>query len=255
MADRVCLVAGCDRASFLPGSGRGWCGLHYQRWKRHGDPLGLRPAVVGILPCKIADCEDLVRARHLCLKHYTRWKRYGDALVRLPGDVRDGCRVCPGCGCDKPLSDWTNGQCKACAAARAARYRATNPTQRVTGTPKTCDCCGQSFLANGRRSRYCSTPCFEAHRHKANWKHQIARRTRLRNAFVEAFDRKEIFDRDGWICQICDNPVDRSAPFPDPMSPSLDHIVPLARGGLHSRANAQTACLGCNVRKGVRLTA
>jgi 5-methylcytosine-specific restriction endonuclease McrA len=37
--------------------------------------------------------------------------------------------------------------------------------------------------------------------------------------------------------------------FPDPLSPSLDHVVPLARGGEHTYGNVRTACLGCNVRK------
>ena len=34
MADRLCVIAGCDR----PLRARGWCTLHYQRWQRHGDP-------------------------------------------------------------------------------------------------------------------------------------------------------------------------------------------------------------------------
>jgi 5-methylcytosine-specific restriction endonuclease McrA len=32
----------------------------------------------------------------------------------------------------------------------------------------------------------------------------------------------------------------------------LDHIVPLAKGGLHSRANTACACNGCNMKKGAR---
>jgi 5-methylcytosine-specific restriction endonuclease McrA len=36
---------------------------------------------------------------------------------------------------------------------------------------------------------------------------------------------------------------------PDPMSPSLDHILPLSKGGTHEPRNVQLAHLGCNVRK------
>jgi hypothetical protein len=32
---RTCAIEGCDR----PVRGHGWCHMHYQRWRRHGDPL------------------------------------------------------------------------------------------------------------------------------------------------------------------------------------------------------------------------
>src|SRR5699024_2990102 len=59
------------------------------------------------------------------------------------------------------------------------------------------------------------------------------------------------FDRDGWICGICDDPVDRAMEYPDPMSVSLDHIIPLSKGGSHTPENVQCAHLDCNLRKGV----
>lgn len=34
-ACRSCAVDGCDR----PPHGSTWCGMHYQRWRKHGDPL------------------------------------------------------------------------------------------------------------------------------------------------------------------------------------------------------------------------
>lgn len=34
---------------------------------------------------------------------------------------------------------------------------------------------------------------------------------------------------------------------------SVDHIVPLARGGSHSADNVQSAHLLCNLRKGARV--
>ena len=32
----ICSVAACNK----PATHRGWCGVHYGRWRRHGDPLG-----------------------------------------------------------------------------------------------------------------------------------------------------------------------------------------------------------------------
>ena len=93
------------------------------------------------------------------------------------------------------------------------------------------------------------------HRGKANWKNVNKRRMRLRSALVEVFDRSEIFERDAWVCQLCMELTDRSAIWPDPLMPSLDHIIPVSRGGKHSRANAQTSHLGCNIRKGANIPA
>lgn len=69
---------------------------------------------------------------------------------------------------------------------------------------------------------------------------------------VEIFDRADVFERDGWVCQLCGEPVDRNLKYPDLGSKSLDHILPLSKGGEHSRANTQLTHLGCNIRKGAR---
>ena len=59
-----------------------------------------------------------------------------------------------------------------------------------------------------------------------------------------------VYERDGWVCGICGDSVDKSLKWPDPMSPSLDHIQPLSKGGHHVLSNVQLAHLECNVRKG-----
>lgn len=72
-----------------------------------------------------------------------------------------------------------------------------------------------------------------------------ARRARLLGAFVEHVDPKTVYDRDQGICGICGQPV-------GPSVASIDHIVPLAKGGKHSYRNVQLAHLSCNLRKGAR---
>lgn len=64
--------------------------------------------------------------------------------------------------------------------------------------------------------------------------------------------RAAVFRRSAWVCQLCQEPVDRLRKFPDPGSASLDHVVPLSRGGHHVLANCQLAHLGCNSSKGAR---
>jgi 5-methylcytosine-specific restriction endonuclease McrA len=44
--------------------------------------------------------------------------------------------------------------------------------------------------------------------------------------------------------------VDKALTYPDLMSQSLDHVVPLAEGGLHTYANTRIAHLTCNITRG-----
>ena len=81
------------------------------------------------------------------------------------------------------------------------------------------------------------------------------RRMKIAQATVEVFDPMEVFDRDRWVCQLCNEPVDRDAEYPDPGYRSLDHVVPISKGGEHSRRNTQLAHLGCNVAKSNRMAA
>lgn len=82
---------------------------------------------------------------------------------------------------------------------------------------------------------------------------RIARRMRRRYAEMDAVEpivRRVVFERDGWICQLCGEPVDPDLRAPDPESASLDHRIPIARGGDHTYDNIQLAHFGCNARKG-----
>lgn len=63
----------------------------------------------------------------------------------------------------------------------------------------------------------------------------------------------DIFDRDGWICGICDLPVDPNLSFPHRFSASLDHVVPLSLAGSHTRKNVRCSHLTCNVARGNRV--
>lgn len=52
------------------------------------------------------------------------------------------------------------------------------------------------------------------------------------------------------VCGICGKPVDKSLKYPHPMSPCIDHIIPVAKGGHPSDINnLQLAHWTCNRQK------
>ena len=66
-------------------------------------------------------------------------------------------------------------------------------------------------------------------------------------------NRKKIYATQT-ICGICGKPVDFSLKFPDPMSPTIDHIIPVAKGGHPSDIdNLQLAHFYCNRQKSDRI--
>ena len=61
--------------------------------------------------------------------------------------------------------------------------------------------------------------------------------------------RKKIFASQS-VCAICGRPVNFDLKFPDPWSATVDHIVPLSKGGNPADiANMQLAHLQCNRMK------
>lgn len=103
MAERTCSIGGCEG----PVIARGWCGKHWWRWRKHGDPLKTVVYVGDRSPgrpktCAIEGCGRPVKSRGWCNAHYLRWRAYGDPLliakqlrVRVPV-------VCSIEGCDEP---------------------------------------------------------------------------------------------------------------------------------------------------------
>lgn len=79
-------------------------------------------------------------------------------------------------------------------------------------------------------------------------KHRSIRRARIRcSDGAEVFDPFEVFDRDKWQCKICSvqTPKSKRGSLDDD-APELDHIIPLSKGGAHTRANTQCLCRKCN---------
>lgn len=110
-----------------------------------------------------------------------------------------------------------------------------------------CPYCGTAFQkVVGSRKTLCGSEACESARNLARCHERNARKKMVQ---VEHFSRLSVFERDGWVCQICGEAIDRDAVAKSPLSASLDHIIPLSKGGEHSMSNTQCSHLRCNMMK------
>lgn len=76
------------------------------------------------------------------------------------------------------------------------------------------------------------------------------RRAKHYGVHWEQVDILKIYERDNFQCGLCGKKVDLSLPYPDKLSASLDHVIPLSKGGTHTEKNVQLSHLHCNLSKG-----
>jgi 5-methylcytosine-specific restriction endonuclease McrA len=147
--------------------------------------------------------------------------------------------------------------------AKEQRKRAKRLAERMdkAGRKIPCLVCDSVFERSRADNVYCSRRCyFRAYYLTNPDKHSSGngftghkQRAEHYGVAYEPINHLEIFERDGYICQLCHLPIDRAAKWPEPLSSSLDHVIPLSKGGNHWKSNVQCAHLLCNMRKGARV--
>jgi hypothetical protein len=109
-----------------------------------------------------------------------------------------------------------------------------------------CHGCGKDFTAKKAEAKWCSKKC--ANRHWGN-----LRARQARSPLLEAYADREIFERDNWVCHLCGLPIDSSVSRMDPAGATIDHVIPIAKGGKDWALNVKAAHRSCNLKKGVKI--
>lgn len=173
-----------------------------------------------------------------------------------PGVQRPVVRACAHCAADISSRRMAVLFCskRCCDQASHARRPPTFPR------PALCVWCANLYEQRREVHRTCSLPCgralyrFENPDKYPSWdeaKKAASQRRRARKRAVptEHIVAAVIYARDGGVCQLCNGDVDLALAWPHPLSASLDHRIPLSKGGSHTAANIQLAHLSCNTRK------
>lgn len=225
----TCEVLDCNGKSWA----RSMCGVHYQRWRKHGDPLSdhsRKPQT-----CSIAECGGPVHGYGWCRSHWLRWREHGDPEWQAPR-----FDVCIAEGCQKTPRSVTASLCEA-HYMRLHR----NGTLEVGQ----CSVCQEALPRDSTlHRRYCET-CYLDRRRSRGRDYENRRRVAILSRENEHIDSLEIYERDGWKCKLCHRKVNPKLSWPHPKSASLDHIIPIAKGGTHLRTNVHLAHLTCNASK------
>jgi hypothetical protein len=167
----------------------------------------------------------------------------------------DKCRHSVDCACKecdkifkgKAGAVFCSGDCRRADARKKWRESFISVKQTNPYVTKACRHCGEAFTTNFMADNrvFCSEKCM-----RRSAKQQ--RNYRRRGNFVSYVSRHDVCERDEWTCQICGKKVDQRKIAPHPKSPTLDHIIPLAKGGTHEPKNVQLAHFLCNSVKGDR---
>lgn len=215
MTDSTCRWPECDR----PAKSYGFCPRDYQRGKTEGnyvDPWTTwKPKKPRYAECRWPECGTTkIHGRGLCKPDYQRATNVGTF--------------------DEPWLLWNPGG--------------------------NCIVCGKWSDGAIFNQRFCSSYC-----NVKDWKrrnlersrelgreHVRRRRAQILATQVDKFTDKDVRLFHGDDCYLCGEPINFKLKFPLPMSPSLDHVVPLSRGGTHTLENAAMAHYVCNQKKGVK---
>lgn len=157
-------------------------------------------------------------------------------------------KTCTQDGCGRPLR--ARGLC-------ATHYNQAHQPNRHAPKPTACVVCGTSILRAHKSDRRptCSPRCrhaLDGQEYTGQWaptQHIRVRAKQQGATTIERFTAIEIFERDNWTCYLCHEPVSQAPDCYNPKAATIDHVVPLSKGGQHTAANVRCACLTCNSSK------
>lgn len=220
MNDRTCQWPGCER----PGDfSRGLCQRCNMRARRAGtlEQFSAPPRTCGVCGASFTTGPRLgnLYCSVSCQREGVRLRRIARREGKLTG------RRCTRCREEMPLSMRSDSNYCSVACQQAAWYDEHDEELKERAT--------EWRVANPESRR-------ESH---------LRRRARKAGVAVQRLDLGYVWSRDRGLCWICGAAVDRELRWPDSYSPTLDHVIPLAKGGSHVLGNVALAHARCNMSK------
>jgi 5-methylcytosine-specific restriction endonuclease McrA len=163
----------------------------------------------------------------------------------LYNKLRRGWKVCIMCG------DAYQGGGIVCSGKCSSRR---GLILRKTIKTFVCKQCGKQFtrFTEATKLKYCSLACGRRSRSSSL---KLNKRIRSTATMQRGLSWRTVMKKDKKRCKMCGckcvEPTGGS--FQTSNEATLDHVIPLAKGGLHCIENAQLLCRGCNTAKSDKL--
>lgn len=210
----------------------------------------------------------------------------GDVFERTAGFVMRGNLICKKCEHEKTLI--RQAKQRIIRKAEAERRRAEREAERLLHPPKDryadlhndfldregiCEICGKPYTVReyiescgakkAQDNGVCSDKCrrIKTNRQVREYRKRRGVRDSHRHrarkygcAYDSSVTLAKLIKRDGLRCAICGEMCDLNdhswSRYSGPMYPSIDHIIPMVKGGGHVWGNVQVAHMICNSEKG-----
>lgn len=173
-----------------------------------------------------------IRRRYGSEENYQKWLAEQEALKRELEQRREQERQARKEAYENQLEEWR--------IAREARKEANHRKDF-------CIVCGKEYETYNPAQKTCSKECGKklahAHKHKRIPKSQLVDK----DITLEA-----LYRRDSGVCYLCGKKCDwndKTDKSVGPAYPSIDHMIPIAKGGLHAWTNVKLAHFECNWKK------
>lgn len=215
------------------------------------------------MTCAAEGCDRAATRRQMCEMHYRRFKRNGtphlQAVVGI--DHGDGTRTCSRCvlrkaeaqfAVDKRLSSGRRALCVECENTRR-RTRYPEIADRVADQQREWRALHEKHVRDRRRRYYEANPLPTI---LAATQAVHRRRALLSGVAADAgISIHSLRARHGDSCPYCGTGMSFEAVSKGeyvPMRATIEHVIPVSRGGAHTWDNTILCCWRCNIRKNNR---
>ena len=208
--------------------------------------------------------DQVENARQIIAKHYPNFE-YVSGFVNVDSPVVIRCKVC---GAERTASmiSLRRDGCVVCKECQRRELEAQKQKQQADAARKEmsraahafhnkkqlgmyfCEICG-SPIPSGRH--VCSKCAKDRQRHYDNLK-KSKRRVAALTKESAGITLAKLYERDAGVCWICGQLCDFGADSNSNLYPSIDHVVPISKGGKDEWSNIKLAHRLCNSMRGDR---
>ena len=207
---------------------------------------------------QVSQSEEEVKKK---IKQQNPTFEYISGYINSTSKIRLKCRIC-GSEIERSYQDakYYKINCTECTEMSKKFQRIVSRSLRILRNAEKrkqkpevlikCEICGKIF-ARGNRKKYCSEECSKK---AMNRKHD--KRISADKIVDKDISLQSLYNRESGICYLCgmkcnweDYIISNGATICGDWYPSIDHVIPISKGGEHSWKNIRLAHRKCNYIK------